>query len=130
MHDFVEKKAIEAPNCAIGAVFRRFYAQQTGDPDGHRLYTATDLHMLSRTKAVARFDQTQASTDGGVVLLKALDDCLQLTVKLAACLPDRRGLPPTKLVLGTAAAETCCAMRIFGLACGYERSATTRLGLD
>jgi hypothetical protein len=43
-----------------------------------------------KTKTVVRFDQAQASTDGGVVVLKALDACLQLTDRLAACLPDRR----------------------------------------
>ena len=43
-----------------------------------------------KTTTVARFDQAQASTDGGVVLLKALDDRHQLTDRLAACLPDRR----------------------------------------
>jgi hypothetical protein len=39
---------------------------------------------------VARFDLAQASTDGGIVLLKALDDRLHLTDQLAACLVDRR----------------------------------------
>lgn len=39
---------------------------------------------------VARFDQMQASTDGGVVVLKALDDQRQLTDQLAGCLVDRR----------------------------------------
>ena len=68
-----------------------------------------------RTKAVARFDQTQASTDGVVVLLKALDDCLQLTDKLAACLPDRRD--PDKV---RHAVRDLLRQRIFGLACGYE----------
>jgi hypothetical protein len=38
----------------------------------------------------ARFDQAQASTDGGAVLLKALDERLQLTARMAACLLDRR----------------------------------------
>ncbi|MDF0668262.1 MAG: transposase [Nitrospira sp.] len=39
---------------------------------------------------VARFDQTQASTDGGALLLKALDDRLGLSGQLAACLVHRR----------------------------------------
>src|SRR5512139_117152 len=64
---------------------------------------------------VARFDQAQASTDGGAVLLKALDDCLQLTDKLAACLPDRRD--PDKV---RHAVRDLLRQRIFGLACGYE----------
>jgi len=38
---------------------------------------------------VARFDQTQASTDSGIVLLKAVDDRLHVTDKLAACPVDR-----------------------------------------
>jgi hypothetical protein len=39
---------------------------------------------------VARFDQAHASSDGGAVLLKALDDRLGLTRRLAASLTDRR----------------------------------------
>jgi len=39
---------------------------------------------------VARFDAEHASTDGGALLLKALDDRLTVTEDLAACLPDRR----------------------------------------
>ena len=34
---------------------------------------------------VARFDKAQASTDGCAVLLKALDERLRLTDRLAAC---------------------------------------------
>jgi hypothetical protein len=68
-----------------------------------------------KTKTVARFDQAQASTDGGVVLLKALDDRLQLTDRLAACLPDRRD--PDKV---RHAVSDLLRQRIFGLACGYE----------
>jgi len=64
---------------------------------------------------VARFDQTHASTDGGVVLLKALDDRLQLTDRLAVCLPDRRD--PDKV---RHAVRDLLRPRIFGLACGYE----------
>lgn len=68
-----------------------------------------------KTKTVARFDQAHASTDGGVVLLKALDDRLQLTDRLAACLPDRRD--PDKV---RHAVRNLLRQRIFGLACGYE----------
>ncbi|MCS6290219.1 MAG: transposase [Nitrospira sp.] len=66
-------------------------------------------------KTVARFDQAQASTDGGVVLLKALDEHLQLTDRLAACLPDRRD--PDKV---RHAVRDLLRQRVFGLACGYE----------
>lgn len=64
---------------------------------------------------VARFDQTQASTDGGVVLLKAVDDRLRLTDQLAACLVDRRD--PDKV---RHPVRDLLRQRIFGLACGYE----------
>jgi hypothetical protein len=68
-----------------------------------------------KTKTVARFDQVQASTDGGVVVLKALDDRRQLTDRLTACLPDRRD--PDKV---RHAVRDLLCQRIFGLACGYE----------
>jgi hypothetical protein len=64
---------------------------------------------------VARFDQAQASTDGGVVLLKALDDRLRVTDHLAACLLDRRD--PDKI---RHSMRDLLRQRIFGLACGYE----------
>jgi hypothetical protein len=64
---------------------------------------------------VARFDQAQASTDGGAVLLKALDDQLQLTDQLAGCLVDRRD--PDKI---RHTVRDLLRQRIFGLACGYE----------
>src|SRR5450759_4114963 len=108
-------KAIESPICAIGAVFRRFYAQQTGDPMATECISQLTFKCYPKTKTVARFDQAQASTDGGVVLLKALDDRLQLTDRLAACLPDRRD--PDKV---RHAVRDLLRQRIFGLACGYE----------
>jgi hypothetical protein len=64
---------------------------------------------------VARFDQAHASTDGGVVLLKALDERLQLTDQLAGCLSDRRD--PDKI---RHTVRDLLRQRIFGLACGYE----------
>jgi hypothetical protein len=67
------------------------------------------------TPVVARFDQAQASTDGGVVLLKALDDQLRLTEQVAACLSDRRD--PDKI---RHSVRDLLRQRIFGLACGYE----------
>jgi hypothetical protein len=67
------------------------------------------------TPVVARFDQPQTSTDGGVVLLKALDDRLRVTDQLAACLIDRRD--PEKI---RHSMRDLLRQRIFGLACGYE----------
>jgi hypothetical protein len=39
---------------------------------------------------IARFDQPDASSDGGLVLFKVLDTQLGLTRRLAACLDDGR----------------------------------------
>jgi hypothetical protein len=64
---------------------------------------------------VARFDQAQASTDGGLVLLKALDDRLRLTEQLAGCLIDRRDPDKIRHTL-----RDLLRQRIFGMACGYE----------
>jgi hypothetical protein len=64
---------------------------------------------------VARFDQAQASTDGGAVLLKALDERLRLTDQLAACLVDRRD--PEKV---RHSVRDLLRQRIVGVACGYE----------
>jgi hypothetical protein len=64
---------------------------------------------------VARFDQSHASTDGGAVLLKALDDRLHLTDQLAACLADRRDPEKIRHPL-----RDLLRQRIIGLACGYE----------
>jgi hypothetical protein len=64
---------------------------------------------------VARFDQSHASTDGGTVLLSALDAQLGLTDRLAACLPDRREPDKIRHTL-----RDLLRQRVFGLACGYE----------
>jgi hypothetical protein len=63
---------------------------------------------------LAQFDMAHASTDGGAVLLKALDDRLGLTARLAACLPDRREPGKVRHSL-----LDLLRQRIFGLACGY-----------
>jgi hypothetical protein len=63
---------------------------------------------------VAAFDQPHASSDGGAVLVKAVDRRLGLTARLAACLSDARD--PAKV---THALADLLAQRVFGLACGY-----------
>ncbi len=63
---------------------------------------------------VARFDQAHASSDGGALLLKALDDRLGLTRRLAACLIDRR--QPGKIQHEEI---ELLRQRVFGIACGY-----------
>ena len=63
---------------------------------------------------VARFDRPEASTDGGLVLLKALDTQLGLTARLAACLEDAR--EPGKVLHETI---ELLQQRLFGLCAGY-----------
>lgn len=67
-----------------------------------------------KMKTVAQFDQAHASTDGGVVLLKALDERLQLTDQLAACVADRRDPDKIRHTI-----RDLLRQRIIGLACGY-----------
>jgi hypothetical protein len=67
-----------------------------------------------RQPVIMRFDQPHASSDGGALLLKAVDDRLGLTPRVAASLIDRRQPgkvqhEPVELV----------RQRIFGIACGY-----------
>ena len=64
---------------------------------------------------VARFDAEHASTDGGALLLKALDERLALTEDLAACLLDRRDPRKVQHEL-----RDLLRQRVFGWACGYE----------
>ena len=79
-----------------------------------------------KTTTVARFDQAYARTDGGGVLLKALDDRLHLTDRLAACLPDRRD--PDKV---RHAVRDRLRQRLYGLAWGDEdRHDAARLADD
>ena len=69
---------------------------------------------LTNKTLVARFDQEQASSDGGAVLLKACDKRLGLSGALAACLQDDR--QQTKVAHSY---EEIFQQRMFGIACGY-----------
>jgi hypothetical protein len=63
---------------------------------------------------VAAFDVAHASSDGGAVLLKAIDTQWGLTQRLAGCLEDPR--QPGKV---QHQGVELLRQRIFGLACGY-----------
>jgi hypothetical protein len=63
---------------------------------------------------VARFDQPHASSAGGAVLLKLVDDRLGLTWRLAGAIRDRR--QPGKVAHPL---RDLLRQRVFGLACGY-----------
>jgi len=63
---------------------------------------------------VARFDQEHSSSDGGALLLKAVDDRLGLSERLAGCIEDPR--QPGKVrheILDL------LRQRMFAIACGY-----------
>ncbi len=70
---------------------------------------------LSKKNIVAQFDQEHASSDGGAVLLKALDDRLKLSSTLAACLSDTR--QQSKVLHSL---PELFRQRMFSIACGYE----------
>jgi hypothetical protein len=63
---------------------------------------------------LARFDQPHASSDGGALLLKLVDDRLDLTSQVTRALRDRR--QPGKIAHSL---RDLVRQRVFGLACGY-----------
>lgn len=73
-----------------------------------------------------RFDLPNASSDGGAVLLKGVEDRLHLTELLAECITDHR--QPGKIEHNL---QELLAQRIFGLACGYaDANEAARLAHD
>src|SRR2546425_1132949 len=76
-------------------------------------HSALRVHGISKP-IIARFDQPHASSDGGALLLKAIDDRLGLTWRLASALHDRR--QPGKVAHSL---RDLLRQRVFGLACGY-----------
>ena len=72
-----------------------------------------DVYGISKP-IVARFDQPHASSDGGALLLKAVDDRLGLTWRLAGAIRD--GRQPGKVAHPL---RDLLRQRVFGLACGY-----------
>lgn len=69
---------------------------------------------LSDKPVVVRFDQEHSSSDGGALLLKAVDERLGLSARLADCLHDGRQASKVQHSLQ----ELLC-QRLFGIACGY-----------
>jgi hypothetical protein len=65
-------------------------------------------------RLVAQFDQPHGSSEGGAVLLKALDERLGLSERFSACLRDER--QPGKIAHTL---HDLIRQRVFGIACGY-----------
>ena len=75
---------------------------------------------------VARFDTPHSSSDGGAVLVQAVDSRVGLTKRLAACLDDAREA-------GKVVHERIdlVRQRVFGLCCGYaDANDAARLAQD
>jgi hypothetical protein len=70
---------------------------------------------IFKRPVVAKFDQSQGSSDGGAILLKAADQQLQLTAALAGCLKDERQAAKVDHEI-----EELLTQRIMAIACGYE----------
>ena len=82
--------------------------------------------LFSRQTVVAKFDQAHSSSDGGALLLKAVDEQLGLSQGLASCLGDRR--QPGKI---RHEIEELLRQRTFGIACGYaDGNDAARIGDD
>src|SRR5438445_73407 len=97
------------------AVSRRFKASKRGGSMATACiaHSALRVHGISRP-ILARFGQRDASSDGGAVLLKAVDDRLGLTWQLASAIRDRRQAGKVAHPL-----RDLLRQRVFGLACGY-----------
>ena len=70
---------------------------------------------LASKPVVAAFDEPHSSSDGGSILLKAADDSLGLTRRLASSLLDQRQQGKVRHEL-----RELLGQRVFGIACGYE----------
>jgi hypothetical protein len=69
---------------------------------------------LADKVVVARFDQPQASSDGGAVLLKSCDQALGLTAAMAARMEEWRQQAKVRHDL-----DELLRQRVFAIACGY-----------
>src|SRR5881409_843768 len=97
------------------AVSKRVMAPKRGGSMATACIAQSTLQVHGISKPiVARFDQPQASSDGGAILLKAVDDRLGLTWRLASALRDRR--QPGKVMHPL---RDLLRQRVFGLALGY-----------
>ncbi len=71
-------------------------------------------HLGDGKHVVAKFDQEHSSSEGGALLLKAVDEQLGLSRWLAACLEDSRQPGKVRHEI-----EELLRQRMFGIACGY-----------
>ena len=74
-----------------------------------------DFPAFKRRQIQAQFSGGAITSDGGVLLLRSIDQRLQLTERVAAHMPDRRD--PDKVQHQVV---DLLRQRVYGLACGYE----------
>ena len=70
---------------------------------------------LFNKPVTAAFDQPDSSSDGGAILIKACDEKLKLSERLAQCFADTREQGKVKHPL-----SDLLRQRLYALACGYE----------
>ena len=76
--------------------------------------------------AIVAFDEPEVTSDGGALLLKAVDDQSGLTARLAAALTDPREPGKVRHTLGDMLRQ-----HIFGICCGYgDANDVARLNTD
>ena len=81
---------------------------------------------LLRRPVLARFDHSHSSSNGGAVLLKALDDGLGLSESLGSCLADGRQASKVRHSI-----LDLLRQRVFAIACGYaDGNDAARLSAD
>jgi Transposase DDE domain group 1 len=81
---------------------------------------------LIRRPVVVKFDQRDGSSDGGAILLKACDERLHLTERLASCIVDSRQAGKVQHSI-----RDMVRQRLYGIACGYpDGNDAARLGED
>lgn len=74
-----------------------------------------EFQQLHRREVIARFDGGDLTSDAGGLLLREVDEHLQLTRRLAACFTDHRRPDRTEHRV-----EQLVAQRVHGLGLGYE----------
>ena len=79
--------------------------------------TSADLTLegLGRRAVIGKFDGGRMSSDGGSVVLRAANQVLDLTARLARCFSDYRDERRTEHSV-----EALVGQRVYGLALGYE----------
>jgi len=81
---------------------------------------------LIRRPVVVKFDQRHGSSDGGAILLKACDERLHLTDRLASCIVDTRQAGKVEHSI-----RDLVRQRLYGIVCGYpDGNDAARLGED